>query len=142
MQKKWQVSNTVVSSANPKDIWRRWTSVEAWPEEDSNLGSAQLEGEFAVGSKIIMKPKRSPKSTVTIVEVTNNKSFTTEGKIPFGKLTISHNVKSLENSKASFTHTITLTGPMRKLFVKLFAQKLADNLPQKMKNIAKLAESA
>lgn len=140
MQKQWQVSNMLETSAKPEKIWQRWTNVGAWPEEDKNLDSAELQGEFAVGSKITMKPKGSPKSTVIITEMTQNKSFTTEGKIPLGKLIISHDIHVMGGGKTSFTHTITLTGPMKGLFVKLFAQKLADNLPEKMKNIASLAE--
>ncbi len=125
----------------PSNIWVRWIDVEHWPQEDTNLKSARLEGEFAVGSKIVMVPTVGPKSTVTITEVTTNKSFSTEGSIPFGKLIITHSIEQV-SGKTRFTHTIKVTGPFRKLFVRMVVQRLADNLPQKMRNIAKLAEKA
>lgn len=141
MKNEWQSSYTQKTTATTEAIWLRWTNVEDWPAEDSNLEWSRLEGEFIVGGKIVMKPKGSPKSTVIITEATPDASFETEGKIPFGKLIVSHKVEPHADGTTSFTHAITLTGPFKKLFVKLFAQKLANNLPQKMQNIARLAES-
>lgn len=140
MKNQWQTSHSETTTASPAAIWSRWTDVSGWPEEDTNLTLARLEGDFVVGSQIVMKPKGSPKSRVTITEVTPNKSFTTKGKIPMGELIISHSIEKASDGKTAFQHTITLTGPLRGIFVALFAKKLADNLPQKMTNIAKLAE--
>jgi len=112
--------------------------VEDWPEEDVNLKSSSLEGEFVVGSKIVMQPTKGPKSTVKITECTPNKSFSTEGNIPAGKLIIDHNVGK-EGDNTVFTHTIIVTGPLKGIFVKLVVGKLAENLPNKMQNIAELA---
>ncbi|MBP7807169.1 SRPBCC family protein [Candidatus Saccharibacteria bacterium] len=139
--KQWTFTNTETTTATPEAIWRRWTNVTGWPEEDTNLVSAELQDDFAIGGKIIMKPKGAPKSSVKIVEMTPNVSFSTEGTIPLGKLIITHNVEAT-SGRTSFTHTITVTGPLRKLFVRMVVQKLANNLPVKMKNIARLAESA
>lgn len=140
MNKKiWQVSHSETTSASPQAIWSRWSNVSGWPEEDISLEWAKLDGDFAIGSKIIMKPKGFPKSSVTITKVALNKSFSTIGNIPMGKMTIDHKTET-QKDKTIFTHTITLTGPMRNIFAKLVAQKMADNLPQKMRNIAKLAE--
>lgn len=139
--KTWQTSHTQITSASPEAIWQRWVAVEKWPEEDKNLTWAKLEGDFVVGSKIIMKPAKGPKSAVTITEVTPNKSFSTVGNLPLGKLTISHSIHP-QTSGVAFTHTIIVSGLLRKLFVKLFIGKLADDLPEKMKNIARLAEAS
>ncbi|MBA3679351.1 hypothetical protein H0W80_04150 [Candidatus Saccharibacteria bacterium] len=140
-KKTWQVSHSETSTANPKAIWARWTNVSDWPEEDTSLESAKLEGDFTVGTKIVMKPKGFPKSSVTITKVNLNKTYTTVGNIPMGKMTIVH-VVDVQKGKTVFTHTITLTGPLRNVFAKLVAQKLADNLPSKMQNIASLAEKS
>ena len=136
----WKVSNTTVTTASPQAIWQRWSSVEKWPEEDTNLEWAKLAGGFSVGSIITMKPKSSPKSKVKIIEATPNISFTTQGNIPFGKLVVEHRILQNQAGKTTFKHTISLSGPMRIIFVRMFAQNLANNLPAKMQNIAKLAE--
>ncbi len=141
MQNQWQSTHTQKTAAKPEAIWLQWENVEGWPEEDSNLEWARLEGQFAVGGKIVMKPKSAPKSQVTIKEIVQGKSYTTEGKIPFGKILFAHKVEQSSDGGSVFTHTITLTGPLRNIFVKLFAQKLASNLPEKMQNIARLAEA-
>lgn len=139
MSKQLQFSHTESTKATASAIWARWTNVAGWPEEDSNLKQASLTGEFQVGSKIVMQPKKAPKSTVVITKVQPNKSFSTEGSIPFGKLIIDHKL-SATSGKTDFTHTITVTGPMRALFARLVVQKLAADLPAKMQRLAKLAE--
>ncbi len=135
----WQVSNTKSTTASSKAIWKRWTAVSEWPEEDNSLEWAKIEGDFAVGTKIIMKPKGFPKSSVVITKLIPNKSYVTTGNIPLGKMTIEHTLVT-KNGNTIFTHTISLTGPMRNIFAKFVAQKMADNLPEKMRNIARLAE--
>lgn len=138
-KKTWQVSHSETTTASPQAIWARWSNVSGWPEEDTKLEWSKLDGNFEVGTKIIMKPIGLPKSSVNITKVIPNKAFATEGSIPLGKMIIEHNITT-QKGKTVFTHTITLTGPMRKVFAKLVAQKMADNLPQKMRNIAKLAQ--
>lgn len=137
----WVATHTQTTTASPKALWHHYTHVANWPKEDTSLESAKLQGDFAVGSKIVMKPKGAPKSSVTITKVVPMSFYSTQGSIPLGKLLFTHEIIQ-KGKTTSFTHTITVTGPLRKLFVKMVAQKLADNLPTKMANIAKLAESA
>ncbi len=139
MKNQWRYSHTETTKAEPAAIWQRWTNVAGWPKEDQNLEKAELVGEFKVGNTIAIKPKGSPKSRVVITEVTPNQSFATQGSIPLGKLIVAHKVEK-GGAQTNFTHTITVTGPLRKLFVKMVVQKLANDLPQKMQNIARLAE--
>lgn len=139
MNKQIQFSHTESTKAPASAVWSRWINVSGWPDEDKNLKHASLVGEFKVGSTIVMLPKKAPKSIVVITKVQPNMSFSTEGTIPFGKLIIDHKL-SATSGKTEFTHTITVTGPMRALFVRLVVQKLAADLPAKMQRLAKLAE--
>lgn len=136
----WSASHTQTTTASPKALWQHYTTVANWPKEDTSLATAKLEGDFAVGSKIVMKPKGAPKSSVTITKVVPMRFYSTQGSIPLGKLLFTHEITQ-SGKTTSFTHTITITGPLRKLFVKMVAQKLANNLPAKMANIAKIAET-
>lgn len=142
MSKTWTLSHSETTTATLEAIWQQWSNVGNWPTEDRNLKTAELEGSFEVGGKIIMQPTKGPKSSVTITEMVTGKSYSTQGNIPLGKLIFSHTVQKTSDEKTSFTHTITVTGPLRKLFVKLVVQKLADDLPVKMQNIARLAEAS
>lgn len=141
MSKAWTLSHTETTTATPEAIWQHWANVGNWPAEDKNLKTAELIGSFEVGGKIVMQPTNGPKSTVTITEMEPGKSYATHGNIPLGKLIFSHQVEKASDGKTSFTHTIMVTGPLHKLFVKLVVQKLADDLPVKMQNIARLAEA-
>jgi hypothetical protein len=136
----WKFEHTETSAAPPAKIWREWADVAGWPRQNALLESAELKGPFAKGSRIGLRPKKGPASTIEIIEATENRSFVGRGSIPLGELRIEHEVRERSGGGAEFTHRIVLTGPLRGLFVRLFARQMADNLPAMMRTIARLAE--
>src|SRR5450631_1447886 len=121
----WTFEHTETTSATPEAIWQRWTQVEDWPTQNQTLSWSKLIGQFEVGSKIELKPKKGPKSSLVIAESNKNKSWVGEGKIPLGKLHVEHSLES-DGKKTTFTHKIVISGPLTKLFVKLAGNGMAE----------------
>lgn len=138
----WKFEHTETTTASPSAIWYQWSHPELWPKQNKLLRAAKLDGPFAIGSKIIMTPASGPKTSVTITEVSKNKSFSAEGSLPLGKLVISHEILDSGKKNTEFSHTMTVTGPFTFLFRKLFIDNMAKNLPEMMKNIARFAEES
>ncbi len=138
----WKFEHTELTKASPQEIWKRWSKVELWAEQDKDVQWARLEGPFAVGSKILLKPKGSPKTSTYLTEVTVNKSFTSESKIPLGILRFEHEMGKEKNKRGQieFTHRVTITGPLTFFFRKLFGNNMAKGLPEMMQKLAILAE--
>lgn len=135
----WKASNTEVAKSTPTKLWSYWTNVASWPEQDMSLESASIHGDFAAGSVIALKPKSSPKVKVTLIEVTNNQSFSSVGKLPLAKLQFDHRVKTAPKGIA-FTQSVTISGPLSGLFSKVMGNKMAENLTARMKNLVKALE--
>ncbi len=140
----WVFEHTEITTAPPEAIWKRWSNVQLWAEQNKDVEWAKLEGTFIVGSKILIKPKGSPQTSTVITQVTDNKSFTSESKIPFGILRFEHDMKPEKNKKGQFEflHRVTITGPLTFIFRKLFGEKMAKNLPEMMQQLASLAEKS
>jgi uncharacterized protein YndB with AHSA1/START domain len=58
-----------VETTAPEKIWGAWTDVERWPQWDTELVSATLDGSFALGAKGRVKPKRGPAARFSISEL-------------------------------------------------------------------------
>lgn len=134
----WKTSHTEIVNSSSRDIWQHWTDVSKWPKQDESLQSAELLGEFKIGSIIILKPKGSPKVKVKLTEVTKDKSFSSIGKLPLAKLRFSHKIKTVKQG-VSFTQSIEISGPLSGLFGKMMGNKMASNLEKRMIKLAKIA---
>jgi hypothetical protein len=138
----WTTEARQTTSASPAAVWQRWVSVDKWPEQDPGMEAARLEGPLAAGSKIIMKPKGNKESTVVITELEQERRFTTEGKIPLGFLRFEHEIVETSNGQTTFLHRVSIKGPLTPILRKVFADKMARDLPTMLQNIARLAESS
>jgi hypothetical protein len=139
----WTAEHSTVTTADPKALWAIWTNPEGWANGDKMLEWARIDGPFAVGSRITLKPTGAPQNSISLTAVVPYERFTTESKLPFGKLTFDHFVTPDATGKSiTFTHRLSITGPLTRVFRRLFADKLAQALPQTMENIRRDAESA
>lgn len=136
----WKSEFTKNAQSTPEALWKRWTDVSNWPEQDASLESASINGPFAVGSVITLKPKGSPTVKVKLIEVTPLKSFSSTGSLPLAKLQFDHKAKS-EGGKIEFTQSVTISGPLSGLFSKLMGKTMATNLEARMTKLAKLLDS-
>jgi len=136
----WKAEFTKSAQATPQALWERWTDVANWPQQDESLQSAGINGPFAVGSIITLKPKGSPTVKVQLIEVTPLKSFSSTGSLPLAKLQFDHKARA-EGGKIEFTQSVTMTGPLSGLFSRLMGGKMAENLEARMAKLAKLLNS-
>jgi len=79
-------TETRESKAPAEAIWARWVDAEKWPEHNDALEWAKVEGPVAVGTRIVMKPKGSGKTSATITEIVPLRTFRTETKLPLARL--------------------------------------------------------
>jgi hypothetical protein len=139
----WTAEHSTVTTADPKAIWSIWTNPKGWAERDQLLEWARLDGPFAVGSRILLKPTGARQNWITLTAVVPYERFTTESKLPFAKLTFDHFITTdAKGNSLVFTHRLSITGPLTQVLRRLFADKMARSLPETMDNIRRDAESA
>ena len=132
----WVYEHTIEAmNITPEQIWATYQNVRAWPSWDSELQSASLLGDFEVGSKIIIKPKKGPKAKAVITECVPFEKFTDATKLPLKtELIFSHQIE--QNSKnIKLTHRVSIDGPLTFIFKRLIGKPIQKHLPDAMKSL-------
>ena len=133
--------HTVETSAPPEKIWAAWTDVECWPEWDTELDSASLDGSFALGTKGRVKPKRGPAARFSISELIPGESYTLTTRLPLCELKVSRRLTRNDDSGTFFIHVVSFVGPLCFVFGNLLGRRYREALPVVMENLRKIAES-
>lgn len=139
-QTNYHFSHTDSTSATSDKVWAIWTDVPNWKEWDKGLEEAVLEGDFAIGTKGKLIPKKGPKSKFVISEIEPNKAYTFKTKIPFGWLIIKRTLE-VKQDKTYFTHDVEFTGVLKRIFGNKLGKNYRAMLPSVMGEIKIIAEN-
>jgi hypothetical protein len=96
-------------------VWQTLIDVQSWHIWDTELIDAQLDGNFAVGTKGVLKPKTGPQLKFYISEIIPHQSYTFNILMPAGELVIKRSLRQ-ENKAVHFTDDIAFTGFLKLLF--------------------------
>ncbi|OLP18133.1 polyketide cyclase [Leptolyngbya sp. 'hensonii'] len=132
-------SHTIATTASRQAIWRLWTDVSTWAEWDTELKSAYLNGNFALGSKGTLVPKTGVKSAFEITEYHPGESYAFTIPLFLSQLTIRRSFSDREGL-TKFTHEIRFSGFLGGLFGFLLGRKFKRVLPSVMENLRLQAE--
>jgi hypothetical protein len=135
----WTFECSDETAATRADVWSLWSNPARWPEYDRGIVWATLDGQFVAGAKVRLKPKGGPKSWLEIVSAEPEQGFSTLAKLPLAKLRFAHALSDGADGKTRITSTITVTGPLSKVFARLF--HLDRNEVEMLGNLARLAET-
>lgn len=134
-------AHTVETTAPPEKIWGAWTDVERWPEWDTELDSAALDGGFALGAKGKLKPKSSPASRFFISELIPGEGYAFITRLPLCELKVDRHLTRKEGGGAFFTHEVSFVGPLSFVFGNLLGRRYREALPVVMEHLRRIAES-
>lgn len=137
----WTKSLSVVTKEVTKEqIWKLTTDINNWKNWDDTVEYSQLLGDFRVGEYFILKPKGGPKVKIKLVEVQPFTKFTDLTKFPLAKMYGEHLYEETADG-LKITITMSVSGLLSKLWIKLVAQNIVDNLKQDIENQIKNAKN-
>jgi Polyketide cyclase / dehydrase and lipid transport len=140
-QSNYHFSFTIGVQAPQDSVWAVLTDVPTWHIWDTELKSAHLEGDFALGAKGVLTPKKGPELPFQISEIVPNQSYTFITKMPIGSLDIKRTLTH-ENGVTYFTDDIAFTGFMKHIFGLILGSGFRKILPEVMDNFKKIAEKS
>lgn len=120
-------------------IWQLWADVNHWPDWDKELEYCQLQGEFVEGKQFILKPKGGPKVKITLSKIITNKQFTDFCKFIGATMYDDHQLEETAEG-LRITNTISVTGLLSLIWVKLVAEKVFQSIPQNLDALVALAK--
>ena len=139
-QSNHHFSFTISINNSIEKIWEELTNVKDWYKWDTEILNAKLEGDFIVGAKGTMQPKKGPKLKFYISEIIPNKSYTFNTIMPVGELVIKRSLVK-ENNEIHFTDDIKFTGFLKYIFGLMLGGQFRKVLPEVMLKFKNLAES-
>ncbi|RHX84493.1 SRPBCC family protein [Leptospira stimsonii] len=136
-----RIQHEEITKASPTQLWKIYQDVSNWKTWDHEIEESFLKGDFKVGSKGMLKPKGGPKTWFRLMEVRDQELFSDLTHLPLCKLEFRHELIPT-NSGTKFVHTVIFSGPLSFLFSRVIGNKIREELPGAMKNLARLAEAA
>ena len=128
-------SHTVTTTARPEQVWPLYADVDRWLEWDNGLEGVTLDGAFEVGSSGTLQVEGRPPLTWTLVEVTENASFTDVTEIPgVATLTFVHRIEPLAQGSA-IVHEVRIEGPA----AAQLGPMVTSDTPEAMQALARIA---
>jgi carbon monoxide dehydrogenase subunit G len=118
-------------NTTPQQVFQIYKDVAKWPIWDPETVSASIDGDFVVGSTGKIKPDKEPETKITWVEVTPDKSFTVECKLPLCKMQFIHEMTE-ENTHTLVVNRVELTGLLSSIFGLLIGSKLRQGVHQSL----------
>lgn len=130
----------VVEGVSAKEVFAIWADVNNWHRFNHGIKYARLDGEFVVGSGIVLGLLEGREVSLILTEVTIDKSFTDVTKFPLAKMYGIHDIVE-KNGKITLTTTIKIDGVLSFLWKKLVAQKVADKMEDDLNSLIELVKN-
>lgn len=121
----------IYQGVQKEDIWRLWTDINSWATWHGDLDECKIEGAFVVGNHFMLKPKGAPSVKIELTEIEEGRKFTDCTTFFGAKMYDTHEVEEMKEG-VRLTNTLVVRGPLKFLWVKLVAQKIAATVPQDM----------
>ncbi len=121
-------------------IWQLWTDINNWPMFHEDLEYCKLEGDFAIGNHFTLKPKGASAVKIEVTDINPGKGFTDCTCFFGARMVDTHEM--LETPEGlQLTNTLTVTGPLKWLWIKLVAKNVANSIPEQMEALVAQARA-
>ena len=107
----WTHEHTAETALAPEAVWRVIEDMENWPRWDTSMEEVTLEGPFAVGTRVTMKPTGQDPITSVITTATENERYADETDLGDVVLRFSHTLTRLPQGGTRIIHRLEISGP-------------------------------
>jgi hypothetical protein len=115
----------------PAQVFAVYKDVTNWPTWDPETISASIDGDFVVGATGTVKPGKESETKITWVEVTPDRSFTVECKLPLCTMQLIHEISAI-NHQTLVVNKMELTGLLSSIFGLVIGSKLKRGMHQSL----------
>lgn len=121
-----------------EEIWKIWADINNWSKWHKDLDYCKIEGEFKVGNHFLLKPKNSIPVKIMLTEIEDYYKFTDCTSFFGAKMYDTHIVEETDEG-LKITNILIVTGPLKWLWIKLVADKVAHTIPNDIEALVELA---
>lgn len=133
------IQEEIKIKATAATIFKQYMDVAHWSAWDKDVVESSLDGDFKQGVQGSLKPSSGPKAKFTLTEVSTNKSFTDETKLPLCRMIFSHTLEeSVEETLV--THRVSFKGLSSFFFSYLIGTSIKKGLPTALIGLKQVCE--
>ena len=132
--------HAMTTTASKQQIWQIWADVENWPQWDTELDMAHIEGELKQGVIGSFQPKNAPVLPFEITECIPGETYTFSAQMPLCQLNVKRYFSENEAGQLEFIHEISFVGLLSWLFGRFVGQRIQKVLPSVMEQLRAIAE--
>jgi uncharacterized protein YndB with AHSA1/START domain len=132
----WTYDESIETSASPARVWQLFKDVPGWKAWNAGIEHIDLHGPFAKGTTFSMKPPGEEAFISTLVEVSENESFTDETVIDGTHVLVRHAIVPLPSGGARVTYSTEVTGPS----AAQFGPMVTADFPEVLRGLKRQAE--
>jgi hypothetical protein len=131
-----------VEIATPAEtVFSLYADVGTWAAWDPEVKESSIEGRFASGATGALRPLKGPKTQIFFTEVTENRSFTVESRLPLCVMRFDHELSESPGSAVTkATHRVSFIGLLSPFFGRLIGGQIRRGLPGTMLGLKRAAE--
>ncbi len=106
----WEYEYSIETAATAETIWRLWADVENWGVWNAGIQKIEIDGLFAVGTRITMTPPGEDPIPLHIAEAVEGELFVDEAR--FGDLLLRtvHRIDPVEQDRIRVVYRMEITG--------------------------------
>ena len=134
------MQESIETTASPERVFALWSDPAGWPRWDPDLESASLTGAFAAGGSGTIKPRRAPRTRITLREVKPPLAFTAVARLPLCRMVFEHAIEPLPGG-CRVTHAVRFEGALAAVFRRLVGPAVRRGLPGTMAGLKAAAEA-
>lgn len=138
----WSYEHAGETTAGPAAVWKVLSNLDAWAAWDTSMQSVRLDGPFAVGSKVMMKPNgQDDEVTSTIVAITENEFYADETQFEGVFLRFSHALHPNVGGGTRVVHRLEISGAGSDEIAPKLGPAVTEDFPDAMAALLTMAES-
>ncbi len=107
----WTATASIATAASPQALWRLFEDVAGWTNWNAGIERASLNGPFAAGSTLAMKPPGMDALRSTLRDVRPDEAFVDETLLEDTRFLVSHELHALPAGGTRITYAIRVEGP-------------------------------
>ena len=137
----WVAEHSVETTASAEAVWHQWTGVDRWPVWNSDIEEIEIDGPFAVGSRITMTPVGQEAIVLRIAEARAPELFVDEAD--FGDIVVrtTHQVESLPDEPSRIVYQLEITGPAADTVGPELGPQISADFPEVLAALSRRAEA-
>jgi uncharacterized protein YndB with AHSA1/START domain len=137
----WVTEHSVETTAAPEAIWREWSDVDRWPEWNGDIERIELDGPFAVGTRITMTPIGDEPVELRIAEAVEPELFVDEADLGEIVVRTIHRVEELDQGRRRVMYRMEITGSAADTLGPQIGPEISGDFPQVLAALVERAES-